>query len=147
MSYFAVISGKNAKSVSVREGHLVPLSESQPYIANLTDALAERDGTPALLWDDGETGTSNDVICAAEEDLWEERGLESSALWQLLVNCDRSAVSVRVWWANNDPNAFQRVDIATSASEVLALILRQMDGSSGGPRNICFVMHPSSSQA
>src|SRR5260221_10383740 len=122
MSYFVVISGENAASVGATEGHLVPISEAQSYVANLAPKIAAIDGSPSFFWDDNETGTSHELVCAAERGLFEEHPLEASALGHLLKSCESHNVAARIWWADNRPDAFLQVPKISSTAEALALL-------------------------
>ena len=138
MSYFVVISGQGATAVKVAAGRLIPVSEAQSYVEGLASSIAELDGSPSLFWDDCESGTSHDLVCAAEEDVHYERSVEASALGRLVRDCEHHGVSVRVWWAENDQRDFQRVPEVTSAAEAMSLIRAQMHR--GGGQNIGFAM-------
>ena len=138
MSYFAVISGKNATLVEVTAGRLVPISEAQSYLVNLEQGIAAADGSPSFFWDDNKTGTSHELISDVDKCLFEERSVETSALAHLIQSCESHNVAARVWWASNEPDAFSRVVETNSAVEALAL-LQQQAGKGAG---IGFVLHP-----
>ena len=97
MSYFIVISGQMSASVDVPDGRLVPVKHAQPYVARLAAEIAAADGSPSLFWDDGTTGTSDDLVCAAEEEACEGRPIKASALGRLIESCEQHRVSARVW--------------------------------------------------
>jgi hypothetical protein len=62
MSYFTVIVGDIGALVP-DAGTLVLVRDAQSYIAALGETLSEADGRPQFLWEDGESGTSTDVVC------------------------------------------------------------------------------------
>ena len=138
MSYFIVISGKNVALVNATAGRLLPIIEAQPYVANLAQEIQALDGSPSFFWDDSETGTSHELVCAAENGLFEDQPLESSALGQLIKSCELHNVTARVWWPTNEPNSFDHVARTSCAAEAFALIHAQAGKGAG----IGFVLHP-----
>ena len=138
MSYFVVISGQMSALVDVPDGRLVPITHAQPYVARLAAEIAAADGSPSLFWDDGTTGTSDDLVCAAQEEACEGRSIEASALGRLIESCEQHRVSARVWRANNAPDAFMGVPVVDSSTEAFAILQRQSGKGSG----IGFVLQP-----
>jgi len=138
MSYFIVISGKSSESVQTAEGRLVPISQAQPYVALLASRIAAMDGNPSFFWDDGKTGTSDELVCAAEDEALEGRPIEASGLGRAIKSCEQHHVSARIWWATNEPDAFMKVSVLSSSAEALAM-LQQQSGKGAG---IGFVMQP-----
>lgn len=138
MSYFIILSGANVRAIDVPIGRLIPTSEAQAYVARLAPQINALDGDPAMLWDDGETGTSDEIVCAVESDVLEGLSLDALPLISVIKNCESHHVSVRVWWANNDPLAFSQVPEVVSAAEALTLFKKNAgNGSSMG-----VVLHP-----
>ena len=105
MSYFVVMCGSNSASVEVAVGCLVPVAQAQPYLKQLESDLAKVDGSPSFFWDDGITGTSDGIVCAAEEAVCDGKPIEQTPFGRAIVNCEALGVSLRVWWANNSPEA------------------------------------------
>jgi hypothetical protein len=138
MSYFAVLSGNGAASVDVAAGTLVPIEAAQSYLASLALEIAEQDGTPSYFWDDNETGTSHEIICAAEDAL-REGAFDQSALSQLIHACEQGGFSLRVWWAANDRDAFLQVPQTRTAAETYSLL---QPLSNGPHTNVCFALRP-----
>ena len=136
MSYFVVISGPNSVSLEVAAGCLVPIAQAQSYIASLGADLARVDGSPSFLWDDGSTGTSDHLVCAAEDAMSEGHPIEPTAFGQAILNCEALGVSLRVWWANNSLDAYIRVPSVVNSTEAFA-IMRENSGN--GPA-ISFAM-------
>ena len=86
-------------------GRLVPASKAQPYIARLEADIARLDGSPVYLIDDGESGTSEDLIMETNEALWEERPVAELPLVILLERCFKNNWNFRAWLATNDSEA------------------------------------------
>ena len=138
MSYFAVLSGNGAASVDVAAGTLVPIEAAQSYLASLAAKIAEHDGAPSFFWDDNETGTSHEIICDAEDAL-REGAFDQSALSQLIYACEQRGLSLRVWWAASDRDAFLQVPQTNTAAETYS-VLRPL--SDQARTNICFALRP-----
>ncbi|QBB71620.1 hypothetical protein ELE36_15340 [Pseudolysobacter antarcticus] len=142
MSYFITISGKNAESVEVPSGRLIPIREAQSYLAKLAALIEAADGSPSLWWDDGETETSTELVCAAEEDIFEDRLIEESALGKVIERCESLHTVIRIWWASDDADPF-KLPTVKNAAEAYALI--QSDGSKGF--RLAFVLQPTAERA
>ena len=138
MSYFIVISGKNAHLVNSIAGQLLPISQGQSYVANLEAMISIADGSPSLFWDDGESGTSHGLVRAAQDCLFNETPIKMSALACLINNANRQGVTVRVWWASNEPDACMHVPETECAAEAISLFQNQ----SAKVMGVGFVMHP-----
>jgi len=104
-------------------GKLVPASQAQTYIAQLEAALTKLDGSPVYLIDDGETGTSDDLVMETKEAICEKRPTDNLAFIVLLNRCFAQKWSFRVWLAGNQTNAHVRNVslVADVASTVAAL--------------------------
>jgi hypothetical protein len=138
MSYFIVISGPRVSSLVVETGKLVPLSQEQAYVARLESKLAHLDGQPSMLWDDGETTTSEEIVEAARMANIRGRPVETSDLARAVIQCARSGLTFRLWYAANDPDAFTTGMPVSGASEAMTML-----AESGQQRVIePFVMRP-----
>ena len=130
MSYFITISGERSAAVEVAVGSLVRISDAQPYFARLEPHIKEADGSPSQFWDDDETGTSHDLVCAAELDYFEGRPLDASALGRAIAICESQRLAIRVWYARDEADEWD-VPIVGSAKEAFTL-LSQQAGRGGG---------------
>jgi hypothetical protein len=139
MSYFITISGTNAESVEVPSGRLVRIREAHSYLAKLAPLIEAADGSPSLWWDDGETQTSTMLVCAVEDDIFEGRLIEESALGKVLKRCESLHAVIRIWWASDDADP-PKVPTVKNVAEAYALI--QSDGSKA--LRLAFVLQPNS---
>src|SRR6185312_11778767 len=103
MSYFITISGSITAADVPAPAVLVPASKAQAYIADLEPELAKLDGAPVYFVDDGETGTSEDLVMAANEAANEGRPTDHLPVVVLFERCIRNGWNFRVWLAHNDP--------------------------------------------
>ena len=138
MSYFVVVSGESADLVAPNGGRLVPMSDAQPYVSNLSAKIAAADGGPSYFWEDNETGTSSELVWAAENSILDDGSAEASALGRLLASCEAHGVTARVWWANDDSEAYLGVPNVLSATNALEVLRNQVGRGPG----VGFVMHP-----
>jgi hypothetical protein len=127
MSYFATLSGADVSSEQVPGLRLTPALQAQDYVRARAVAIAELDGSPVYLCDDAESGTSHNFICDVEDFVRENQTLVASPLEPLLDLCERRDLVLRVWWANNDPDAYLKTVSARNRTELLHLLLTQSD--------------------
>jgi hypothetical protein len=104
-----------------------PALQAQEYVRGLASAIAELDGSPVHLCDDGESGTSHNFICDVEDFVRENETLAGSPLEPVLELCERRRAVLRVWWADNDADAYLRAPSARDRTELLHLLLTQSD--------------------
>jgi hypothetical protein len=128
MSFFATLSGADVSAERVPALVFTPAFEAQAYIRELAVAIAALDSSPVYLCDDGQSGTSHDFICDAEDFVRENQTLAGSPLEPLLDLCDRRRAVLRVWWADNDPNAYMKAVKARNRTELLQVLLTQSSG-------------------
>jgi hypothetical protein len=100
MSYFAIVSGDIAR-LSSGKGQFVPLAETQGYVTRAVEQIMSFEEGPFYLWDDGETGTSTDLVTEGEEHLFGRGTLLDTSLHVLLSSAEGCAASVYIWWAGN----------------------------------------------
>src|SRR5690348_3910690 len=105
MSYFMTISGAIKADDVPASAQLIPARNAQAYVANLEPALAKLDGAPVFLVDDGESGTSHNLVSEIGDAIVGDRPLEEIPIVTLLTKCFRNGWSFRVWLADNDPEA------------------------------------------
>lgn len=122
MSYFIVLSGRNASKVHVAIGKLVPIVEAQSYLANLASEIEAADGGPCFFWDDEASGTSEELLISLEESILNSSRHKEHPLFKTLRECERLAVSVRFWTATNDLRAFSHVPQLLNAEEAIAML-------------------------
>ena len=120
MSYFVLVCGKGVEGLDLGEGHLVRADQAQAYVLRVVAQLDAESG-PFYLWDDGESGTSNDLVCEAEEYLVDGRDIQTSSLGRLLLSSRKATVSVYVWWAENKPVTLADLPRAKTAEAALSL--------------------------
>jgi hypothetical protein len=90
------VSGPIAAGDVPPPGKLVPASQAQPYIARLEADLAKLDGRPVFFIDDGETGTSEDLVMDANEAVQDERPTAGLPIVVLMERCFRNGWSFRL---------------------------------------------------
>ena len=133
MSYFIVISGAGAGSLSVPVGHLVALSDAQPYLSTLSSRIAQLDGSPSFHWDDGSTGTSHELVPEPHEHSI------LATLADTIETCANNQLVFRMWWANDKPDACLIVPTVRGAAAALEMFERQQSGRFPG---VGLVMQP-----
>jgi hypothetical protein len=124
MSYFAVIVGDIGALVP-GAGTLVPVRDAQSYIAALGETLSEADGRPQFLWEDGESGTTTDVVREAEERIQDGARPEDTIVGRLIRQCTPGGNGLRIWWAGNEPNSHQRVENVSTEIDAMTLLKSQ----------------------
>jgi hypothetical protein len=139
MSYFAVISGATAASLEISDGRLVPITKALPYVAALASKIEALDGGPSFLWEDDETGTSDENICAFEGAALDGKPLDESPLYRILNSCQSGGATIRVWRANEDLESYRLVPEVWTADEAFSLLQAQALGS---PARVGFALHP-----
>ncbi|MBP5971883.1 hypothetical protein HW132_03820 [Brasilonema sp. CT11] len=125
MSYFIIISGKSVSALSVDEGFLTPIKRAQSYISSLASDISSLDGSPAYLWEDGKSGTSTEIVYNLENHVREEKSLNASVFGKVISDCESLRLSLRLWWANNNPHAFTDVACVKTMAEVYSIISQQ----------------------
>jgi hypothetical protein len=123
VSYFATVSGVNLGGAHVDGLTFVPADQAQDYIRDLVPKIAALDGEPVFFCDDKKTGTSSDFVGAAEDFAFERGTLDGHAMLQLLALCERTRAVLRIWWAQDGPDDFQRVVACKTASEAVQFML------------------------
>lgn len=109
MSYFMKITG-DISNVSEIDGiKLVLGNDAQEYIDKIIKQFPLNESIKTFLVDDG-SWTSHNLILETEESLKSGHPFEQTRLAKLLDVCFKSNCKVRIWWANNDPDAFKKVE-------------------------------------
>lgn len=101
------ISGNVPAEQQIEDIEFLPAEAAQPYIANLASKISEQDGAPVYLVHDKETGTSDIVVADFENALIEDIEIENLPLLKLLQECFKQRINFRIWWADNDPEAYK----------------------------------------
>lgn len=127
MSYFMTVAGdiSSLKLEGTDGFRLVPVAEAQKYIQNLAAEIQEADGSPLFLVDDGESGTSHNIVCQAQDSLNENGTLDGTIMLKLMEQFAQNGNPLRIWWATNDPRAHDSAEIFSSLNEVIARLKEQ----------------------
>jgi hypothetical protein len=138
MSYFVAISGQRATSLAPARGKLVPAVDAQAYFRESASIVAARTGGPVFLWDDGESDTSDDLVCEACDEIQLHGKSEPElAFARMLQACAAVGCSLHVWWPSQTSSI---PDLPTASSVVEAIRLFISQASRGA--SIGFALHP-----
>ena len=138
--YFVVLSGEKAGSLTPQVGQLVPIAEAPGYPATVAADIAASDGSPSYFWDDLQTGSSQTAVYAAQQSLLIYDTLEATALGQLIEECERESLVMRLWWRSHLHDTFDALPQASGAAETLHLLKNQCMQS---PLDLGYRMQPS----
>ncbi|TSK04456.1 MAG: hypothetical protein FPO08_19240 [Geobacter sp.] len=100
------ISGAIPEDELIPDIEFLPANSAQAYIANLERVLAELDGAPVFLVHDMETGTSDIAVADLENALIGGEEIAYLPLFKVLKACFKHKVNFRIWWADNDDEAY-----------------------------------------
>ena len=128
MSYFVAISGKNASSISPVRGKFVAASDAQSYFSGLAGLIGRGTGQPVFLWDDDETGTSDDLVCeACDEIQLAGKSEPGSAFASMLASCEAAGCTLHVWWPSRleDIGGLSGLPVSPTAAKALELFVAQ----------------------
>lgn len=128
MSYFVTISGTVTEADVLVPARLIPASKAQRYIANLEAELKRLDGAPVYLVEDGDTGTSEDLVMEVNEALWEGRPASGLPLVVMLERCFVNKRNFRFWLANSSASSHVHVHPVPDINSVLEAIRTCRDG-------------------
>jgi hypothetical protein len=134
VSYFATISGIDLGDAHVDGLAFVPADQAQVFVRDLAPKIAALDGEPVYFCDDSRTGSSSDFVGGAQDFAADRGSLDGHPMLQLLALCDRAGGVLRIWWAHDQPNDFQRVVLCKSSSEVMLFVLDQSNPTSWNVR-------------
>ena len=137
--YFVVLSGEKAGSLLPQVGQLVPIADAPDYPAAVAAQIAASDGSPSYFWDDLQTGSSQLVVSAAQQSLLIYDTLEATALGQLIEECERQSLVMRLWWRSHLHDTFKRLPQATGTAETLRILKNQCMQS---PLDLGYRMQP-----
>ena len=121
VSYFMTISGALPKH-AFPSLEFVPISDSQ--IANLAPEFFVMDGTPLWFVHDGETGTSHDFVCGAQNHFNEHGTLSGTMLLQLMQACVEADCGFRIWYASDKPESHRELAEFATLGELYSGIVR-----------------------
>jgi hypothetical protein len=137
--YFVVLSGEKAGSLSAQVGRLVPISDAPVYPAAMAAHIAASDGSPSYFWDDLQTGSSQLVVSAAQQSLLIYDTLEATALGQLIEECERLSLVMRLWWRSHLHDTLDALPQASDTAETLHILKNQCLQS---PLDLGYLMRP-----
>lgn len=141
MSYFVAISGEKASSISPVRGRFVAASNAQSYFSGLAELIGRATGQPVFLWDDDETGTSDDLVCEACDEIQLAGNSEpDSAFASMLESCEVAGCTLHVWWPSHleSIGGLSALPVSHSAAKALELFVAQ--ASQGA--NVGLVLQP-----
>lgn len=124
MSYFVTVSGEISPSDVPAPAQLVAAAKAQDYVAKLERDLASLDGEPVYFIDDGESGTSEELVMAVGEALREGEPVANLPLVVIIERCFRSGWSFRIWNASDSTGEHRRVSPAQDLPAVLDSIAK-----------------------
>jgi hypothetical protein len=105
---------------------LLPAAEAQDYIRGLVAELSRLDGAPVFMVHDGRTGTAHDLIRETANAVVEGGPIEDTRLFEVLTRLLSSSThTVRIWWADDTPTAFLRVEQCHALNEAIDKIRKQ----------------------
>ena len=125
MSYFATVSGADLAGAQVDGLLLTPASKAQSYVRDLAPAIASLDGEPVYFCDDTTTGTSDDFIGSALDQVAALGTLEGHPILQLLALCQRENAVLRIWYPRSRVTDFERAISCNSVAEASRLMVEQ----------------------
>lgn len=137
--YFVVLSGEDAGSVCSQIGQLVPIFNAPAYPAAIADQVAASDGGPSYFWDDQQTGSSQLVVCAAQQSLLIYDSLETTAFGRVIAECERRSLVMRLWWRSRVHDSFDTLPLTCTAAETLGVLKNQCTKS---PLDLGYLMRP-----
>jgi len=110
MSYFVTITGEAVDVSDLSTAELVPANAAQSYVLEAAGKFAIEDASSSVfLVHDRETGTSDDLVGAAIEAVFEGADFGATDLGKVLSRC---AGVARIWDAGAvNPNKDQPLDV------------------------------------
>ncbi len=111
----------------------LPVSKAPKYIADLEQELADADGSPLWFVHDGQTGTSHEFVCNAQNYYNEHQSLDETLLLRLMKSCIEAGSVFRIWWASGEPNCHRDMREFAGSEELGAGLSKML--SEG--RDIC----------
>lgn len=129
MSYFMTISGDLLNDELIPGIEFIPAGAAQAYIADLERPLAALDGAPVFLVHDTETGTSDIAVADLENALINHEEVENLSLFRVLQACFKHKINFRIWWADNDDEAYRKNSGAVQDIESALISIRSGQGA------------------
>ena len=108
MSYFIIITADTLDIKGIEGIKLVPAINAQEYIAKIIKQFDPGEATKMYFVDDG-SSTSHDLVNEVQESLMLGHTFQKTRLSRFLEACFKMNCKIRIWWANNDPNAYKKV--------------------------------------
>jgi hypothetical protein len=108
MSYFMIITA-DAPDIKGIEGiKLVSAVNAHEYIVNIIQQFDPDEAIKMYFVDDG-SSTSHDLVNEAQDSLMLGHTFQKTRLSRFLKACFKVNCKIRIWWANDDPNAHKKV--------------------------------------
>ncbi len=108
MSYMMLITGDEPNIKGVEGIKLVKAEKSQDYIKRIIDSFSPQDASKTYFVDDGSL-TSHDLVNEGQEPLNKGQPFTRIRLSKFLQACYKANCKIRIWWADNDVEAFKKV--------------------------------------
>lgn len=107
----------------------MPTPDAQSYVHPIANAICGMSHAPAFLVHDGATGTSDDFVTDAENTLRDNGTLEGSTLFSIIHRLAAQGNTILIWWADNNPLAYQAAEPCSSVEGLMAVALNQTAGN------------------
>ena len=108
----------------------VPAPDAQSYIHPIANSFSDMNQAAAVfLIHDGTTGTSDVFVSDGENALFDKGTFEGSVLLSVIQRLAAQGNAILIWWANNNPLAYQAAEPCSSVEELLTIAHRQTAGN------------------
>ena len=122
-----ITCGKEIDLADLARLEIVPALDVQNYVHPIAQTLTGMNQASAFLVHDGTTGTSDDLVANGENALIDNGTLEGTSLLSVIRRLAAQGNAILIWWANNNPLAYQTAEQCSSLEELLATARRQTD--------------------
>ena len=126
MSYFMMVTGDISNVRRIEGLNFVPANDAQEYIAKIIKQFSAEEAAKTFFIDDGSL-TSHDLVNEVQEPLILGHPFEETRLARLLEDCFKLNCKIRIWWANNDPDAFRKVECFTEKKLFLETLTSKLE--------------------
>lgn len=124
MSQFITTSGAYVDFGLMTPFKLVPIAEAGSHLSKLADKLEVLDGSPVYFVDDGATGTSDDVLDLAEDQMIEQGDFDGTPLDEVITLLHRKGNAIRIWWGGESNAHLDVVEFETLKDLKQALVIQ-----------------------
>lgn len=135
-----ITSGKAHNFTDLAPIELIPAPDAQSYIHPIANMLTAGNPASAFLVHDGTTGTSDEFVSDGVNALIDNGTLQGSVLFSVIDRLATQGNAILIWWANNNPLAYQSAEPCSSFEELLAIALRQT--SNNRPIQVFLPLNP-----